>query len=953
MLAEPIGNPFPGLRPFEREESHLFFGREGQSQQILERLRHSRLLAIVGTSGSGKSSLVRAGILTDLYGGNFARAGSHWRVVLFRPGADPIKSLAGELNKTDVIGKVAENDGDVALDAATLLEVRLRRGGLGLIEVVRLARLRQDQNILIVVDQFEELFRFADTPKRQEDAAAFVKLVLEATRQTELPIYVILAMRSDYIGDCARFRDLPEAVTSGLYLIPRMTRDQRRAAIEGPVRVAGGKISRRLVNRLLNDVGDDPDQLPIMQHALMRTWDEWKKRASSGGAMDIEDYLAIGGTAKALSDHADEAYGDLDEKGQNIARRMFQSLTERDAESREVRHATQIAVIAEIVGEPLFAILPVIEEFRKPGRSFLMPLAGVPLDGNTLVDISHESLIRCWKRLYEWVEEEAEWAKTYRHLADTAALYAGGKASLLRDPDLAVNLAWWEVVKPTKAWSQRYHGGFDAAEAFLDASRAARDAEVAAREAEQREKRRRQLILNLVATSAVVVISLFAFIAWREKNAAQEGQNAAQEALQKAHEAQNAAQEGLQKAREAQADASQVARVARELSEATNDETRHLEDTLSWAPASWQGYLYRQRANRRVEAGDYAGAREDFDAALKQAPDYLPVLVSRSDLSLLTGDAESAVRDAGAYIQVVKTDAAAYGNLAIGEAMRRNYPAAIQAIDDALKNCQPPIAATESLVAPDVQEFTRNFKLSIKDTDFLLALRYLKAVLYAMQGDDRFQAALEKEADGFDPDHPYSIEAYLAALNWTWLIVRGQGLEDAKTSLSEEATQQTRGMPKELADYGVYALEGALWDRIARTRPDYRDWARKSYEKFQHAYTTRPDREPRYRTLASWVETQQARTYTQSPWEISPADQARDLAQEADELKKKGSSLVQLGPAHKKISEAIDLLDKKSRHGRRETDLLVDLLLRRGSWRLEGGGQRRRNRRRKTRGGDQ
>ena len=138
--------------------------------------------------------------------------------------------------------------------------------------------------MLIVVDQFEELFRFADAarqPDRDDDAAAFVKLLLEASQQRELPIYVVLTMRSDYIGDCARFRGLPEAVTNALYLIPRMSREQRRAAIVEPVRVGGGTIAPRLVVRLLNDVGDDPDQLPILQHALMRCWDYW---LAHGGA---------------------------------------------------------------------------------------------------------------------------------------------------------------------------------------------------------------------------------------------------------------------------------------------------------------------------------------------------------------------------------------------------------------------------------------------------------------------------------------------------------------------------------------------------------------------------------------------------------------------------------------------------------------------------------------------
>src|SRR6266850_2092884 len=126
-------NPFPGLRPFDFGEQHLFFGREGQSEEILRHLRTSHFLAVVGTSGSGKSSLIRAGLLPDLYGGYMASAGSHWRVAIFRPMDDPIGNMARALNKPDVLQSDPPNGGDHAR-SDILLEVTLRRSGLGLVE---------------------------------------------------------------------------------------------------------------------------------------------------------------------------------------------------------------------------------------------------------------------------------------------------------------------------------------------------------------------------------------------------------------------------------------------------------------------------------------------------------------------------------------------------------------------------------------------------------------------------------------------------------------------------------------------------------------------------------------------------------------------------------------------------------------------------------------------------
>ena len=170
---DTVFNPFPGLRPFEFDENHLFFGRDGQTDELLRRLRRQRFLAVVGTSGSGKSSLVRAGLLPDVYGGFMVEAGSSWRVALLKPGSDPIGNLAFALSQPEALGPLAED-----AVGRHILEMTLRRSALGLGEVVREARM--EGNVLIIVDQFEEVFRFkrAWTAEHPEDeAASFVKLL--------------------------------------------------------------------------------------------------------------------------------------------------------------------------------------------------------------------------------------------------------------------------------------------------------------------------------------------------------------------------------------------------------------------------------------------------------------------------------------------------------------------------------------------------------------------------------------------------------------------------------------------------------------------------------------------------------------------------------------------------------------------------------------------------------
>jgi len=279
-------NPFPGLRPFEPDENHLFFGREKEIDELLRRLRSTRFLSVVGTSGSGKSSLVRSGLIPSLHSGFMVSAGSSWRVAMFRPGEDPIRHLAEALDQSGVLG---EQNGEPEQTRRDFAETTLRRGSLGIVNAVQYARIPSKDNLLVVVDQFEELFRFRRSRQidnSRDDAVAFVNLLLDAANQTALPIYVVLTMRSDFIGDCIDYPGLADAVNNGQYLVPRMTREQLRLAITGPIAVGGGEIAPRLVRRLLNDLGDNQDQLPVLQHALRRTWDYWEQHHQAGEPID-------------------------------------------------------------------------------------------------------------------------------------------------------------------------------------------------------------------------------------------------------------------------------------------------------------------------------------------------------------------------------------------------------------------------------------------------------------------------------------------------------------------------------------------------------------------------------------------------------------------------------------------------------------------------------------------
>ncbi len=501
MIAVQVANPFPGLRAFEPEEDYLFFGRERQVDELLSKLRLTRFLSVVGSSGSGKSSLIRAGLIPALHGGAMVGAGSHWRIAMFRPGEDPLGRLAASLSQCGLLA-----GGELESSGYAPLEATLRSGSLGLVEAYRLADLNRRDNLLVMVDQFEELFRYRASGQTnyQDDALAFVKLLLAAA-QAEFPIYIALTMRSDFIGACADYPALPLAVTEGQYLVPRMSRSELRAAITGPVAVADAEIAARLVVRLLNEAGEDPDQLPVLQHALMRTWEFWKREHTSREPIDFRHYEAVGAMADALSVHADEAYAGLrSPRRQNIAEKVFKALTETDEQGRGLRRPTTLKWICAAGNFAEQEAKEVIECFREPGRAFLSPPAAVPLQASSVIDLSHESLMRVWKRLQSWVAEEQQAARAYVRLCDSARAHALGEQSLWRNPELALSLRWFEVNAPNAEWASRYRAGFVEAIAFL-------------KQSERAEKKRRAFRFTALAALVFLALAALATYALRER----------------------------------------------------------------------------------------------------------------------------------------------------------------------------------------------------------------------------------------------------------------------------------------------------------------------------------------------------------------------------------------------------------------------------------------------------
>ncbi len=490
-------NPFPGLRPFQAEESHLFFGRENYIDTIISKLHHYHFVSIVGNSGSGKSSLMRAGVIPRLSNDK------GWIISTMRPGKNPVEELNQILSKIEELHFSKEK-----ADTLGNLHI-LQKSQLGLVQLLRNA-IPEGRKLLLVVDQFEELFRF--NKENEEIAFQFVNLLLGAIQQHDVNINVIITLRSDFIGDCEQFIGLPEAINNGQFLIPRMKLEELQLSITGPIELVGQRISPRLVQQLLKDVGSNPDQLPILQHVLMRTWEVWRGLNDPSVPIDLIHYEKTGKMEKALSNHAEEAMLEIkSEAHQKTIAILFKTLTVKESDNRGVRRPTPISKIAEIANCTVEDIIYLVNIFRRADRGFLMPPANVAISESSVIDISHESLMRVWERLGNWVEEEYESAQIYQRITASALLYEKGLSGLWRDPDLQIAIDWNNKFDVTRQWTEQYNQYFELSKRFVDASWQQKMFLLA-------EKTRRKRVTNIIVVLVLVVLSTLSLWAVFERN---------------------------------------------------------------------------------------------------------------------------------------------------------------------------------------------------------------------------------------------------------------------------------------------------------------------------------------------------------------------------------------------------------------------------------------------------
>jgi formylglycine-generating enzyme required for sulfatase activity len=470
--------PYPGLRPFEADEWSIFFGRERMIDDVFDRLAVHRLVLIHGSSGAGKSSLVRAGVLPKL-ARQHRRAGAPWRTCTMRPSGGPLWNLATEL---------ARLDGDADAERIGSIVGRFNRRGATLSAVAGSLKNLEGRRLCILVDQFEELFRSEKETSRDE-AELFVDLLVRSdveaadgaatSDRQAATVHIIVTMRSEFLGDCARFSGLAETINRTQYLVPRMDHDDLLRAIRRPAQLYGGEVKLDLAERLIADAGGREDELPLIQHGLMLMWHEAVAKVPPGGktVLDAAPLEAAGGLSRMLSAHANAAVDAAapDPQRRYAVERMFRALTDVNVEGNAVRRPQAFQDLVAVTDIDAASLHGIVDALRRDGVSFLTPYHPQPIGDTTPIDIGHEALIRCWDRLADaqdgWLKREFDDGLIWRSLVVEARSFEHDRRRVLSPATTDERSDWWRERKVNGAWAERYGGNFGLVEKLLVASR--------------------------------------------------------------------------------------------------------------------------------------------------------------------------------------------------------------------------------------------------------------------------------------------------------------------------------------------------------------------------------------------------------------------------------------------------------------------------------------------------
>ena len=517
--------PYKGLTYFDcnEEDPKYFYGRTALTDQLLEKVRQGNFLAVLGASGSGKSSVIRAGLIHQLKLGQRISGSDEWRICILRPSEHPFQRLVEALPEPGL------SEADRAIELTKIQQLMGAGATEGLGNLISAA---QTSRVVLLVDQFEETFTLCKNPTEQ---LRFFECLLGALERANNKLCLVIAMRADFFGKCAEqeYAGLASKIQEHLVTVTPMNQEDLEQAITEPAKKVGLEVEQELVDQMIADVDGSPGSLPLLQYTLTELW-----RQRTEERLTLSAYTRLGGVKRTLQKRADEVYESLATEEQQTAKRIFLELTQLGEGTEDTRRQVlqwdlvnpqQSAelvdrVIQKLADAKLVVTSTLIEKGSKSGQA-------------AVVDVAHEALIRYWSRLRQWLNENREAIRIERRIEaavqewesqgkpeETAYLLQGGKLSEAQSYldnyshlGLLSSLAQ-DYIQVSKVASDRLRQEeeerrqleLEAAQKLAEESEARRQAEEKRRKAAQA-----RIWVTRVSTLLVSTAAIFSFVQWR------------------------------------------------------------------------------------------------------------------------------------------------------------------------------------------------------------------------------------------------------------------------------------------------------------------------------------------------------------------------------------------------------------------------------------------------------
>jgi len=525
----------PGLNHYDDQNSNLFFGRQRQVDDLLSIIQEGRFIGVVGQEGTGKTSLIKAGLIPALKNGFTGAAGKNWSFCYCRPGITPIENLASALSEKHVLGD--QDKGSLEMDDEIVK--LMRKDHSGILNAVSKYSISGDGNLLIIIDKFEDIFGLAEKHKVglawEQEVALFLNNIAKAITTKNASIYVLISMQSDFIPLLYNFRVLHEHISKGLYSVPLFRQDDFHHIVRDSLLYSNYKIQDDALNYIDEKFNQNLRNLPMVQLLM-------KKIQLAHPHDDNEEYTEltlsnvrkIGDLESLVENDFDQYYNQLPIFDQQVIELLFRNITQ-PGEGLSMKKPRTLQEIIDVIGIEKPELIRVISNLKntqqgiidviEPYQKNVIHFKEAYISDAAVINLSNNYLLRNWSNLLRWIAEEKESADTYVRLSESAKLFQLDQTGYLRPPDLDLVMAWFDKVQPKKIWADQFNPHYRMSIDYLLKSNETYLEELEQKEQERKEvlrkARKRQLIWMIVA-GAVFMFAAYAYYLKHKANQATE-----------------------------------------------------------------------------------------------------------------------------------------------------------------------------------------------------------------------------------------------------------------------------------------------------------------------------------------------------------------------------------------------------------------------------------------------